>query len=108
MHVPADRLAYPRTWHLDGTIPPLALRSDSSVTAAGPQSFDFHRLSRWSPWLRRCIAIFLDMQRSRVLLYAATVALVSLLTGSTSASAYSVAVSWTDGADQAVAGYRLY
>lgn len=48
------------------------------------------------------------MQRSRVPLYAATATLFSLLTGSTSASAYSVAVRWADGADQAVAGYRLY
>ncbi len=31
-----------------------------------------------------------------------------MLTGSTSASAYAVAVRWTDGADRAVAGYRLY
>ena len=48
------------------------------------------------------------MQRSRVPLYAAAATLLSLLHGSTNASAYSVAVRWTDAADQAVAGYRLY
>lgn len=48
------------------------------------------------------------MQRSRVPLYATAATLFSLLTGSSSASAYSVAVRWTDAADQAVAGYRLY
>lgn len=39
---------------------------------------------------------------------AATAALLSLLTGSSGADAYSVAVRWTDGADRAVEGYRLY
>jgi hypothetical protein len=47
------------------------------------------------------------MQRSRVPLIT-TVALLALLTVSTSASAYSVAVRWTDPGEREVAGYRLY
>lgn len=48
------------------------------------------------------------MPRSRVPLYATAATLFALLSGATSASAYSVAVRWTDAADRAVAGYRLY
>ena len=48
------------------------------------------------------------MQRRRTPLCASTAALLALLIGPSIASAYSVAVRWTDGADRAVAGYRLY
>jgi hypothetical protein len=49
-----------------------------------------------------------DMHRRRTGIWAALATLLSLLTGSSSAFAYTVAVRWTDGADRTVAGYRLY